>query len=83
MPSRRESKATWVKKKNCPSLSVRAGRVRRSKIKDVMPKRNVKPGWLLQQEGRAHQMRMQRMSVTVMVALSRFLKEVASVGKRK
>jgi hypothetical protein len=72
-----------VRKKRCPSLSVTLRRVSRSRIHGVVPKRNARPGGLLQQEGRVHQMRTQRMSITVTVALSRFIKEGGSAGKRK
>jgi hypothetical protein len=83
IPNRSESKATWVKKKKLPSRSVRLGRVSTSRMKGGMPKSNVAPGWLFQQEGRIHQTRMQRMRVAVTVALSRFLNERISAGRSK
>jgi hypothetical protein len=83
MPKRSERRATCVKKKKCPSLSIMPGRLSRSRINGVVPKRKVTPGWLLQHEGRVHQTRMQSMSVTVTVVLSRVSSEWISAGKRK
>jgi hypothetical protein len=83
IPNKSESRATCVKKKKCPSRSFKPGRASKHRMNGVAPKRKVTPGWLLQQEGRIHQIRMHRISVTLTVVFSRFLSEDISDGKRK
>src|SRR5947209_6748697 len=80
IPNKSESRATCVKKKKCPSRSFMPGRVSKNRMNGVVPKRNVTPGSLLQQEGRSHQIRMHRISVTLTVVFSRSLSEDVSDG---